>query len=206
MIELELRRGADSADWPACRPGPPTALSTTGSPAGADEATIAPVASRMKARPFVPTAWLRSSAASSSSRGVGRRRRTRQVVVQPHADVRRRFLVERRRQHRRIVVGAAQGDRRRGADHDEHQRDERREDEDPDRQTFLDRVATPGVSLAGFPDPVAAANRRAPSPVPGISAQNHPNRLASGSATKKATGPRSQVMANVKNSAEEMFR
>ena len=41
---------------------------------------------------------------------------------------------------------------------------------------------------------------------PGISAQNHPNRLASGRATRKATGPSSQVTDNVKASAEEMLR
>ena len=41
---------------------------------------------------------------------------------------------------------------------------------------------------------------------PGISAQNHPNRLARGSATRKATGARIHVTVNVKNSADEMFR
>ena len=41
---------------------------------------------------------------------------------------------------------------------------------------------------------------------PGMSAQNHPNRRASGKAARKAPGARTQVTANVKNSAEEMFR
>ena len=41
---------------------------------------------------------------------------------------------------------------------------------------------------------------------PGISAQNHPNRLASGRATRKATGASSQVTDNVKASDDEMLR
>ena len=36
---------------------------------------------------------------------------------------------------------------------------------------------------------------------PGISAQNHPNRLASGRATRKARGPMTQVIDVVNNSA-----
>jgi hypothetical protein len=39
---------------------------------------------------------------------------------------------------------------------------------------------------------------------PGISAQNHLNRLASGSATKNAKGPNIQVIEVVKNSAGVM--
>ena len=41
---------------------------------------------------------------------------------------------------------------------------------------------------------------------PAISAQNHPNRLATGSATRNAPGARSHVTSNVKASADEMFR
>src|SRR5262245_35326933 len=41
---------------------------------------------------------------------------------------------------------------------------------------------------------------------PGISAQNHPNRFASGSAPNSATGARLQVTSNVKKSADEIFR
>ena len=138
--------------------------------------------------------------------GVCRRRRTRQVVVQPHADARRRFLMEPGRQPRRIIVRAPKRDDRRGADHHEHQRDERREDEDPDRQAFLHRVRVPGVS----PRPASQIHSLLPIArsltCPGISAQNHPNRLASGRATRKAPGARSQVTVNVKNSADEMFR
>jgi hypothetical protein len=40
---------------------------------------------------------------------------------------------------------------------------------------------------------------------PGISAQNHPNRLASGRAARKATGPITQVTDVVKNSAGVML-
>jgi hypothetical protein len=40
---------------------------------------------------------------------------------------------------------------------------------------------------------------------PGISAQNHPNRLASGSAIRKAMGPIAQVIDVVKNSAAEIL-
>ena len=40
---------------------------------------------------------------------------------------------------------------------------------------------------------------------PGISAQNHPNRLASGRATRKAAGPIIQVIDVVKNSAGVML-
>src|SRR6476619_6811193 len=41
---------------------------------------------------------------------------------------------------------------------------------------------------------------------PGISAQNHPNRLASGRATRKAAGPITHVIDVVKNSAGVMLR
>ena len=41
---------------------------------------------------------------------------------------------------------------------------------------------------------------------PGISAQNHPNRLASGRAARKARGPSSHVTDNVKASDDEMLR
>src|SRR5215510_15280641 len=41
---------------------------------------------------------------------------------------------------------------------------------------------------------------------PGISAQNHPNRLASGRATRNAAGPIIQVIDVVKNSAGVMLR
>ena len=60
VIEPELRRCVGHARRTVCRARPPTALSTTGSPSGADEAIIAPVSSRMKARPSEPMAWLRS--------------------------------------------------------------------------------------------------------------------------------------------------
>ena len=40
---------------------------------------------------------------------------------------------------------------------------------------------------------------------PGISAQNHPNRRASGRATRNAKGPSSQVIDVVKNSAGVML-
>ena len=76
------------------------------------------------------------------------------------------------------------------------------------------RIGRPSCTGAAFPGasprpdsqihsllPIARSLTR-----PGISAQNHPNRLASGRATRKATGPSSQVTDNVKNSAEEMLR
>ena len=69
---------------------PQSHSATTGSPSGADEAIILPVLSRMKARPFVPTAWLRSREVESVfALGVCRRRRSCEVVIQPQADVRR---------------------------------------------------------------------------------------------------------------------
>ncbi len=40
---------------------------------------------------------------------------------------------------------------------------------------------------------------------PGISAQNHPNRLASGRTARKAMGPMAQVIDVVKNSAGVML-
>ena len=62
------------------------------------------------------------------------------------------------------------------------------------------------VAAPGFPDPFACSRSRASLTCPGISAQNQPNRLASGRATRKAAGARSQVTASVKNSADEMLR
>ena len=41
---------------------------------------------------------------------------------------------------------------------------------------------------------------------PGMSAQNHPNRRASGRATRKAAGASSHVTDNVKASADEILR
>ena len=126
---------------------------------------------------------------------VYRRRRTCQVVVEPHADARRRFLMESGRQPRRIIVRTAESDNRGGADHHEHQRDERREDEDPDRQAFRHRACLPGV----LPRPASQIHSLFPIArsltCPGISAQNQPNRLASGNATRKAPGARSHVTA-----------
>ena len=62
-------------------------------------------------------------------------------------------------------------------------------------------AAFPGASLR--PDsqthsllPIARSLTR-----PGMSAQNHPNRLASGRATRRATGPIAQVIDVVNNSA-----
>ena len=111
------------------------------------------------------------------------------------------------RQHPGIIVCGLKRDNRRGANHHEHQRDERREDEDPDWKA----VPAPGKRFSGAsprPDsqihsllPIARSLTR-----PGISAQNHPNRLASGRATRKATGASSQVTDNVKASADEMLR
>ena len=68
------------------------------------------------------------------------------------------------------------------------------------------RLASP-VALPGpaFQIHSPLPNARSPT-CPGISAQNHPNRLASGSATRKAQGAMSQVTDNVKNSAGEMVR
>ena len=51
-----------------------------------------------------------------------------------------------------------------------------------------------------FPDPFAGPDR-AFFDVSGNSAQNHPNRLASGRATRNATGPIAQVIDVVNNSA-----
>ena len=67
-------------------------------------------------------------------------------------------------------------------------------------------AAFPGASLR--PDsqihsllPIARSLTR-----PGMSAQNHPNRRASGRAARKATGPSSHVTDNVKASADEILR
>ena len=59
---------SDKPDRPGCCARPATALSTTGSRSGADDAIIAPVLSRMKARPSEPTAWLRNNETRPSLR------------------------------------------------------------------------------------------------------------------------------------------
>jgi hypothetical protein len=51
-------------------------------------------------------------------------------------------MVEPRRQPRRIVVSGPKRDNRRGANHHEHQSDERREDEDPDWQAISTATVT----------------------------------------------------------------
>ena len=114
--------------------------------------------------------------------------------------------MEARRQHHRIIVCAPKRDNSRGANHQEHQGYERREDEDPNRQAFLRESRFPRVSPRPASQihsllPIARSLTR-----PGISAQNHPNRLASGRAIRKATGATSQVIANVNANAEEIFR
>ena len=65
-----------------------------------------------------------------------------------------------------------------------------------------------GCPVAAGPDsrPTRCFLSSVPVTRPGISAQNHPNRLASGRATRNARGARSQVRVNVKASAEEIFR
>ena len=76
--------------------------------------------------------------------------------------------------------------------------------------TRIGRPSCTGPASSGVV-PRPASQRHSLSPIarsltcPGISAQNHPNRLASGRATRKATGPTSQVTANVKNRAGKML-
>ena len=69
-------------------------------------------------------------------------------------------MVEPRRQHRRIIVSAPKRDNRSGSNHHEHQRDERREDENPDWQAILRSVGVaPRLVVACFPDPLVCSDQ-----------------------------------------------
>jgi hypothetical protein len=76
------------------------------------------------------------------------------------------------------------------------------------------RIGTPAsvgtVSRCVSPRPASQIHSRLPIARAltcfGISAQNQPNRRASGSAARRLPGARTQVTASVKNSADEIFR
>ena len=128
---------------------------------GSRRAINVPVLSRRKARPSSPMAWLRSSASDCvTALGVRQSMATARGIRPAACGYSPTLPMEPRRQPLRIIVRAPKRNDRRGAHHDKHQCDERRENEDADRQRIRTGRASRGVvTPARFPDPLAVPDR-----------------------------------------------